>query len=878
MSPQQTIAHYRIVSKLGEGGMGAVYRATDTKLNREVAIKVLPDAFATDPDRLARFTREAQVLASLNHPNIAHIYGVEDRALIMELVEGEELKGPLSEAEALPLIQQLIDALEYAHEKGIIHRDLKPANIKVTPEGQLKVLDFGLAKAITGDPATAGDPASSPTLTMSATMAGALMGTAAYMAPEQARGKTADKRADIWAFGAIVYELLTGRRLFDGETISDTLAAVLTRDPDLTDVPPRFRRLLRLCLQRDPRQRLRDIGDARPLLEETPAALAPAMVQPRSKLPWVAAAALGCVALAAVPWALRAPPSASRPLVRLPIDLSDGSPESVAVSPDGRRIAYTTRDLGVIRLNIRQLDQDKGVVVPSSQRAAWPFFSPDSQWVAFFSLGRLAKVNVDGGEPTTVTPVNVGLLQGSGAWGPDGTIVYTVVSGTGLYRVSASGGSPKPLTDPTRHGQVWHRWPQFLPGGKTVLFTGSTSKTGLAGAEIDALNLATGDWRTVQKNGYFGRYAPSGHLFYLRESSLFAVRFDPDRLETSGPPVQVMTEVAGDSTIAQSLFDCSAEGSSGGLCLVWNGQSASESYNASWIEPGTEQQIFARAQVYLSPRISPDGRLLAIAIGGAAGDIHIWDSTRETLTQLTFTRAYNMYPVFTPDGRHLVYSAGDNHTDLWWVRTDGGGAPEKLYSSQSLMVPCSFSPDGGRLAFFTVREDTRQDLWTLPIDASDPDHPKAKDPEPFLVSPSGDSSPMFSPDGHWIAYNSDESGSMEVYVRPFPGPGGKWRISSGGGTWASWSRDGKRLYYVNRDDAIYYVDYAVRGETFEAGKPALWSEPRARARHTSSFRNWDMAPDGRRAVMFTEPEGQSPAALKLSVVFNLFDELKRRLP
>src|SRR5215831_19050898 len=497
---------YQILAPIGAGGMGEVYRARDTKLKRDVALKVLPEVFASDADRLARFQREAEVLASLNHPNIAHIYGVEGRALVMELVEGASPKGPMPFDEAWRIASQIAAALEYAHDKGIVHRDLKPANVKVTPDGVVKLLDFGLAKAFAGHGEAPSDPENSPTITLDGTELGVILGTAAYMSPEQARGKPVDKRTDIWAFGGVLYELLTGERLFKGEDASEILAQVLTKQPDFARVPTKAQRLLRSCLEKDPKLRLRDIGDAKQLLEEPPQAESP----PHRKLPWAAVAGalgLALIVLGALLW--RATRPIDRPLVRLDVDLgadvslnSFAGPDAI-ISPDGTRLVYVSHN----RLLTRRLDQPQATELPASEGASAPVFSPDGQWVAFFAGGKLKKVSAAGGAAIVLCSAPRGM---GGSWGEDGTIIAALNQSGGLSRIPADGGVPTPLTELDReHGDLTHRWPQILPGGKAVLFTAHTRVIGgYDDASIQVMSLGDRRKKILMRGGTYGRYLP----------------------------------------------------------------------------------------------------------------------------------------------------------------------------------------------------------------------------------------------------------------------------------------------------------------------------------------------------------------------------------
>jgi serine/threonine-protein kinase len=876
MIPQQTIAHYRITGKLGEGGMGAVYRATDTKLGREVAIKVLPDAFASDPDRLARFTREAQVLASLNHPNIAAIYGVEDRALVMELVEGPTLaeriaEGPVPLEEALEIARQIGDALEAAHEKGVVHRDLKPANIKVTPEGRVKVLDFGLAKALAGEPpAMSGNRVNSPTLTMGATLGGMILGTAGYMAPEQAKGKAVDKRADIWAFGVVLYEMLTGQTLFEGETVSDTLAAVLTKEPDWERTPAKVRRLLRSCLEKDPKRRLRDIADAWGFLDET----REAPTATTTRTPWiVAAAALAITALAGWWVAWRATRPVDHPLTRLSVDLGPdalvGPNLTAAISPDGRRLVFSMRGPdGKQQLATRLLDQEQPTLLPSTEDGIDPFFSPDGQWIGFFSGGLVKKISVQGG--AAVALFAVGQPRGA-SWGEDGNIIAPLNQYAPLSRVPAVGGAPQPLTK-LATGEVTHRWPQVLPGGEAVLFTASSSSTAHENANIEAVSLKTRQVKMVQRGGYYGRYLPSGYLVYVHQGVLFGVPFDAARLELRGTPTPLVQDVAANDLSGGGEFDFSVSGT-----LVYlPGKSSAQTWQVAWMDSsGKMQPLIATPGSYALPRLSPDGRKLVFISGGG---IYVDDLERDTTTLLTFN-GNALSPIWAPDGKHIAFSNGSS---LAWIRSDGAGEPQRLLQTPNAVIPWSFSPDGSRLAFHETSPETGLDLWTLPLDITDPDHPKVGKPEPFLRTAAEENRPRFSPDGRWIAYQSNESGRAEIYVRPFrerapAGSGGQWQISTAGGQYGIWSNNGRELFYETPGSRIMVVDYTVSGDSFVRGKPRLWSD---RQIYYPGVSNLDLAPDGKRFAVLTMPEtaGGQKGSVHVTMLLNFFDEVRRRIP
>jgi serine/threonine-protein kinase len=885
MSPQQTVAHYRITARLGVGGMGEVWRATDSKLNREVAIKVLPESFAADPDRLARFAREAQVLASMNHPNIAAIYGVEERALVMELVEGQTLaerirQGSIPPDEALPLARQIAEALEYAHDRGVIHRDLKPANIKITPDGRVKVLDFGLAKAMAGE-ANPADPANSPTLTLTATAAGIILGTAGYMAPEQAKGKPADRRADIWAFGVVLFEMLTGKPLYTGETISEILASVIKETPSLAALPEStpagVRRLLGRCLERDARQRLQAIGEARIALETPePEAAAVQPVRPaRGARFWQAAAGLLAVALLAAGvflWLAYRP--ALRPMVRLNVDLGPGAirgvSRTVAISPDGRRIVYSVNSAGTAQLATRLLDQTQVSIMPGTDGAADAFFSPDSQWVGFTAENKLKKVPVLGGAPVTMTGE---LATATGirgvAWGADGNLVATLDQWH-IYRLPASGGAPPQRIEVKTDrpgGYVSYRWAQYLPGRNAVIVTSSTVRGAYDDGEIGVLSLDTGQHKVVLHGGYFGRYVPTGHLVYVHHGMLFGVRFDLRRMETSGIPVPILQDVAGNLSTAGGQLDFSDDGT-----LVYLAGSGTSMHAMVWQDAtGRQQPLLDGTVSLLAPRFSPDGtRLMTIS----DGDISVFDMPRGASARVTFNGGVSGHPVWTPDGRHIAYGAAPS--GIWWTRSDGSAQPQRLIETNGHASPGSFSPDGRFLAYDEEGTANSRSIRIVPLDLSDPDHPKPGTPQPFEQGSVEQTDPSFSPDGHWLAYTSLESGARQVYVRPYPpNAGGKWQVSSVQGNFPRWSRPRPELYYVAGDGRIMATDYTVSGGAFLPGKPRPWSPNPIPS--TGMYASYDLAPDGSRVVVFP-PAETTGDTVHVTFLFHFFDELRRRLP
>jgi len=885
------LGSYEVVAQIGAGGMGEVYEAHDTKLGRDVAIKVLPEAFAHDPQRLSRFQREAKLLASLNHPNIATIHGLEESQgthyLVMELVPGETLQqrirrdGAVPVEEALEIAKQMAEALEAAHEKNIIHRDLKPANVKATPEGKVKVLDFGLAKAFEGEE-SGSDPMNSPTLSQAATLQGVILGTAAYMSPEQARGKAVDKRTDIWAFGAVLYELLTGKQAFTGEGTTEILAAVMMKEPAFDalpgNTPASIRVLLQRCLQKDKTLRMRDAGDARIEIHEALAApkdagATPTVSAPRSTLLWTVVAALAIIAagVALVWWrAIRPVGQTLRPLVRLDVDLgpdvslgSAVSPDTI-ISPDGTRVVYVSQG----RLFTRRLDQPNATELAGTQGASAPFFSPDGQWVAFFAQGKLKKISVDGGGALNLCDAP---SPRGGSWGEDGNIIAALYNSDALSRIPSAGGTPTAITEVDRErGENTHRWPQILPGGKAVLFTAHTATSGFDGANIEVMALKDRRRKTLLQGGTFGRYLHSGHLIYVNKGTLFAVPFDLDRLEVRGTPAPVLDLVAYNATTGSAQLDFSQTGT-----LVYRtGGATGGLVTVQWLDAaGKTQPLLAKAGVYQYPSLSPDGQRLAFTLTeGGNQDIWVYEWQRDTMTRLTFGPTASFYPLWTPDGRYiLLRSAGG----IFWTRSDGSGKPQTLTQSKNIQIPWSFTADGKLLAVVEQSPETGFDLWTVPVE-SDSTGLRAGKLESFLHTPFDERHGSISPDGRWMAYASNESGSIEVYVRAIPDKGGKWQISNSGGGVPVWSRNGRELFFHTEDNRIMVASYTVKGDSFVADKPRVWSE--TRIANVGTQRNYDLAPDGKRiaALMPAEtPEGQKAQS---HVIFleNFFDELRRR--
>jgi serine/threonine-protein kinase len=811
-----TIAHYTITEKLGEGGMGEVYRARDTKLNRDVALKILPQVFAQDAQRMARFEREAQVLASLNHPHVAQIHGLEEtdgtKALVLELVEGETLReriarGPIPVDEALKIALQIAEGLEAAHEKGIIHRDLKPANIKITPEGQVKILDFGLAKSLEGE-TPASDLSNSPTLNHEATQAGVILGTASYMSPEQARGKPVDKRTDIWAFGCVLYEMLTGRKAFAGEDASDTLASILKSEPDWTALPEAsltcyLRTLLNRCLEKDLKRRFRDVGDVAVWIEEVELesprlGVAPLGYRVSGSVALLFSAVVGAMFGASVFWGLSDSPAQTDDSVMQfemePVGetaLGRGFPgPPIAVSPDGRFAAFEIGSGSQTSISIRSMDDLEVRPVTGSEGGKGPFFSPDGQWLGFFIEKSIKKVSTQGGGPRSVCDDCLENARGA-SWSSNDTIVYAPSLDSGIWQVSVDGGIPSPLTEVDFERQEsGHRWPQLLPEANVLIFTiGAEGDS--ANSEIAVQSLDTGESKVLVEGATYGRIISTGHLIYFSEGTMLAVPFDLDRLELRGSPVRLLEGISQNPSSGAPRCDFSS-----GSVLLYLAQESGKALDdvelTWWDRDGNSVPLPLPPNSYLFPALSPDGASVAFSIASSRSDVWVYEFSNGSLSQFTFVGS-NGGPVWSPSGDHLAfYSTRSGPWNLFWKEANFSGAAEHLISSNRSQRPTSFHPSGSWLAFTDVDPITNNGNISL----LDLERTTAK---PFLDSPSFEGGAMFSPDGKWVAYTSNESGQYEVYVRPFPGSGGQQRISIEGGQQPTWSPDGRELFFLRND-------------------------------------------------------------------------------
>ncbi len=917
----KTLNHYEIIEPLGAGGMGEVYRAHDTTLKRDVAIKVLPEDLSADVERLARLEREAQLLAALNHPNIAAIYGLEEaetdegtsvRYLILELIEGESLAEKLSHGRlevemALGIARQIAEALEAAHSKGIIHRDLKPGNVVIAPEGKAKVLDFGLAKvhdAETADPDVSPDFTESPTVVV-ATQAGIILGTAAYMSPEQARGKPLDKRTDIWSFGCVLYEMLTGRRPFEGETVTDVLAAIVEREPDwdalAEETHPLIHLLLCRCLEKDSYRRLHDIADAR--IEVVEALGEPRGVLPgvppvagylplwRRVLPWAAGVAIGAIVTGVtvlsvtrsapgLPWQFE---------INLPADASlhlDGN--SLALSPDGSVLVFVANEGGTRQLYMRRMNQLAATPIPGTEGALRPFFSPDGQWVAINADGDLKKVSLEGGIPFDLCENCLSTHAGwysadfSGDWGPPDTDLVFSYGGS-LWQIPATGGTPKLIAEPnSEEGETGYYRPEILPGTDGVLF--EVRHGGNVGGKVGvaALSLDESEVQLIAEEGTDPQYAETGHVIYARGDTVFAVGFDPQDLRVSGHPTPILQAVmvlgAGAAQVSFSH--------DGTLAYVADTGVGEADRALVWVDRhGASQPVTDQLRPYDQPRLSPDGTRAAVGIVSgewsrsiATGqDIWILEIEQNTLTRLTTEGDDNRHPLWTPDGSRVTFSSAGRDESLvgslhWKLADLGGQAAQQLLARDYTTFPADWSPDGRTLV---ARENVGSDKNILLIPFDDDGTPGT--PSYFLATDFNERAATLSPDGNWLAYVSDLSGRDEVYVEPFPGPGGRRvQVSNEGGRQPCWGPNGDEVFYRNGDRM---VAVAVQIEPrFEVMNREVLFKRKFFAR-TAHKTHYDIHPDGQRFLMIEEPDpGESPQQINIKIVLNWFEELKRLVP
>jgi serine/threonine-protein kinase len=908
LKPGQRLGPYEVVAALGVGGMGEVYRARDLTLNREVALKVVPDSVIVDVEVAVRFRREAQMLASLNHPNIAQIYGFEDSgvdggrgmaALVLELVEGPTLAdriavGALDVGEVLPIARQIAEALDAAHQQGIIHRDLKPANIKLRPDGTVKVLDFGLAKAM--DLSAAPNGADLPTLPpRNLTQFGVILGTPAYMSPEQAAGRPVDRRCDLWAFGVVLLEMLTGRPVFPGETATHVMAAVLRAEPEWAGLPPEtpepLRRLLRRCLEKDPRRRLDSAAGARIELDDAlvapesgVAAPATTIAQARRSLgapSLIAAAIVGGVVVGALAWwFLRAPAQEAEPVTRFvlapppaqALTLSiQSTARDFAVAPDGSFLVYRGGDHG--QLIMRWFDRLEPSPLPGVSDAAMPFVSPDSRWIGYVEADlTLKKVAATGGTPVTLARLPV--WPRGGSWVDDDTIVIGTNSPTtGLLRVPAGGGEPTVLTTPDRaKGEEGHILPSGLPGGGAVLFTIGAAQP--SGAQVALLDLKTGQQTTLLRGARDAQYVTSGHLVFLAGRSMSAVRFDVGRRTVVGEPVRMLDGVASTPTSAMNI----AVSRTGTLVFVPGGASSPARRTLAWMDRrGQQTPIQAPVRPYESVRLSPDGTRVALSIRDQENDIWTWDLARQTLSRVTFDPDIDLDPVWSPDGRRLIYASTRTGVYNLYARdVDGGTADTRLTTSANTQLPDAVTPDGLAIVSHEVRPQTGSDLVRASLA---PGATGAQGATDLVSTPFEEWNAEVSPDGRWLAYQSDESGRDEVYVRPMAtGTTPRWQVSAGGGVQPVWTRGGRELIFLDAERRLTSIAVDAASDGFRGGPPATISA--ARVATPMPWRAYDVTADGQRFLVLDEnraslADAPAPAFV---VVQHWFEELRHLVP
>jgi eukaryotic-like serine/threonine-protein kinase len=892
--PGRRLGPYEILSSVGAGGMGEVYRARDTRLDRIVAIKVLPAHLADRSELRERFEREAKTIASLNHPHICTLFDIGQQDgidyLVMEYLEGETLAHRLQKG-ALPLVQvlqyaiEIADALDKAHRKGVTHRDLKPGNIMLTKTGT-KLLDFGLAKLKQEVAPAHVQRSELPTADDPLTAQGTIVGTLQYMAPEQLEGKEVDARTDIFAFGAVLYEMATHKRAFEGNSQASLIVAILERDPPPMSslqpmTPPVLDRVVKKCLAKEPEKRWQaasDVCDELKWIAEGGSQIALAPTAAIRGIPALSRRAsilgLGVLLLVAAvaslaTWNLK--PSPSQPITRTVINLPLGqqlagldSGPAIALSPDGTQLVYVARQGVVQQLYLRAMDSLEAKPIPGSEGAAIPFFSPDGQWVGFFSGEKLKKVSVNGGAALDLSDVGAAPSGAGASWGSQGIIAFAGVNASPLKQVQEVGGAPQPLTR-LENGDVSQRWPEFLPGGGAVLFTAGRSGITFSNGQVAVQSFRAGERRNLVQVGTNPRYAPSGHLVYAQSGNLMAMSFDPQRLTVTGAATPVVEGVLQSPTTGAAQYSISATGS---LVYLPGGVQATQS-RLLWVSRnGAEQPLGAPARPYRFPRLSPDGRRVAVSIIEQESQTWLYDLSRDTLSRFTFEGSQNYTPVWTPDGKRIAFESNNSGPlNIFWQLADGSGGIERLTTSQYINAPASWSSQGQLLAFDEINPTTGQNIRVLRMS----DHKLL----PFHRTGSNENEPRFSADGRWLAYISDESGRYEVYVQPYPGPGGKWQISTQGGTEPVWNPNGRELFYRSGDKMMAVEVTTQPG--FAASTPRMLFEGRYEFPPVP-LHNFDVSPDGQRFLMLKPSEQAMAAPTQINVVLNWFEELKQKVP
>jgi serine/threonine-protein kinase len=901
LKPGDTLLHYQLVWKIGHGGMGEVWKATDQTLGRDVAIKLLPAAVAGNPARLARFEREAKLLAALNHTNIASVYSLHRDAgvpfLAMEYVDGDELahrieRGPIAIAEALPIARQMAEALEEAHEKGIVHRDLKPGNVKLKPDGKVKVLDFGLAKALAADtPSAAGDTASLSAVAATTTRVGLILGTAAYMPPEQARGLPVDKRADIWAFGVVLFEMLTGRRAYPGDTLTDVLAAVVSGEPDWSllpaGTPPAIEQLIRRCLEKDVRQRLRDIGDARLEIDHVIAgrvstsgsairAVPSTVARTRRVWRWRDAATFavgGAVAAGLAVWLATRTPPAAAPVQRLNIALvpgtrledvvESGTRQALALSRDGGTLVFVARGPGPRRqIYRRRLDGLAAEPVEGTEGGDMPFLSPDGRWLGFAASGQLKKVPVGGGAPTVICDAP----EPRGAsWGDDDRIVFAPTVRGGLMRVVAAGGSPEVLTTPDpAHNEEGHRWPLVLPGARAVIFNVEAT-TAAPQRTIEGLDLGTRARRVLATGGTDARYL-DGMLVFGRAGALVAARFDPARLSVTGPEVTVLEDVRQDERSTGKSF---ADLTPSGTLVFVPGYPRPAERELVWLDrAGQSAPVTTEKRAFTGARLSPDGQRLAVVIQETGRSLWMYDLRRSTWSRLTPEDGQVDTPSWTSDSRHILFSwKPKGPAGIYRIAADGSAPPEAITLRDGWLFDMPSAAPAAPVVLMAAQVAQGDDIYSVTRDGA----PRL---EPFLVTPANEASPVFSPSGRYVAYTSNESGRREVYIRPFSSAGPKWIVSTAGGTTPRWRGDEREIYYL--EGTRLMAASLEPGASLTIDTPRMLFEEPALAWSSADLTRYDVTADGQR-FLTVKPEPREQAPLQLVIVPRFGDEVRARL-